>query len=123
MGSWPTLWTEGEPMRDGVLALYHSLPAPARSAAAALRGVYLNLWRYSRQSGDLVAQALERDYWSADRWRQWLDERQAYVLHRAATQVPFYREQWAARRRRGDRASSELLENWPVLEKDVLREN
>ena len=110
-------------MRDGVLALYHSLPAPARSAAATLRGMYLNLWRYSRQSEDLVAQALERDHWTADRWHNWIGERQAFVLHRAATQVPFYREQWAARRRHGDRASWELLENWPVLEKDVLRAN
>jgi phenylacetate-CoA ligase len=47
----------------------------------------------------------------------------AYVLHRAATQVPYYREHWAARRRLGDRASWEYLENWPILEKEAVREN
>jgi phenylacetate-CoA ligase len=47
----------------------------------------------------------------------------AYILHRAATRVPYYREQWAARRRQGNRTSWEYLENWPVLEKEPLRHN
>lgn len=33
------------------------------------------------------------------------------------------REQWAARRRRGDRASWEYLENWPILEKNSVKAN
>jgi phenylacetate-CoA ligase len=37
--------------------------------------------------------------------------------------VPYYREQWAARRRQGNRASWEYLENWPILEKEYLRQN
>ena len=35
------------------------------------------------------------------------------------TDVPFYRDHWAKRRRRGDRASPEQLENWPILSKQV----
>src|SRR5690606_19132240 len=34
---------------------------------------------------------------------------------------PYYRDHWAERRRRGDRASWELLENWPLLEKEEVR--
>src|SRR5262245_39363602 len=105
-------------MRDGVLALYHRLPGPARSAAASLRGLYLNLWRYGRQSEQLIESALERDRWTPEQWQVWLDERLAFVLHRAATQVPYYRQVWERRRREGDRSSWELLQNWPVLEKD-----
>jgi phenylacetate-CoA ligase len=45
------------------------------------------------------------------------------LLHRAATRVPYYREQWAARRRQGDKASFEYLENWPILEKNRVKEN
>jgi phenylacetate-CoA ligase len=45
------------------------------------------------------------------------------MLERAATRVPYYRSQWARRRRMGDKASWELLENWPVLEKESLRTN
>jgi phenylacetate-CoA ligase len=110
-------------MSDTLLRLYHHLPAPLRSAAASLRGLYLRSWRYGPESTQLVTEALERERWSPERWRAWQEERLAYVLHRAATRVPYYREQWAARRRQGNRASWEYLENWPVLEKESLRQN
>ncbi|NOU11846.1 MAG: hypothetical protein HOO98_17775 [Nitrospira sp.] len=71
----------------------------------------------------MAEEAIGRESWSSDQWRVWREERLAYVLHRAATQVPYYREQWAARRRSGDSASWEYLENWPILEKDTIREN
>jgi len=105
------------------LKLYHRLPPRLRSAAATLRGWYLNRWRYGADSDALRQETLERDQWSAAQWEQWRAERLAYVLHRAATRVPFYREQWAARRQRGDRSSWEMLENWPLLDKEAVRTN
>jgi len=45
------------------------------------------------------------------------------VLTRAATTVPHYREQWAARQRAGDCRTWDELEHWPILEKHVLREH
>jgi phenylacetate-CoA ligase len=69
-----------------------------------------------------MEEALERDYWSDRQWKVWQEERLVSVLHRAATKVPYYREQWTVRRRKGDRASWEYLENWPVLDKEPLRE-
>src|SRR5689334_6579950 len=89
---------------------------------ASARGWQLQSWRYGPETERLVAEAFERERWSLDRWRDWQEERLAFVLHRAATQIPYYREQWAARRRAGDHASWEVLENWPVLEKDPLRQ-
>jgi phenylacetate-coenzyme A ligase PaaK-like adenylate-forming protein len=109
-------------MNRKLLQLYHRAPAPLRSVAATLRGYQLRSWRYGRETERLVEAALERERWSPQRWQQWQAERLARVLHRAATQVPFYRAQWAERRRRGDHASWELLENWPVLEKESVRE-
>ena len=106
-----------------LMSVYHKLPSPARHAAATLRGIYLQMWRMGPSSARLQREALERDNWGAERWKAWREERLAYVLHRAATRVPYYRELWAARRRQGDGASWEQLENWPVLEKDVVREN
>ncbi len=108
-------------MNDRVLHLYRRLPAPMRSMVAGVRGRQLRAWRYGTETERLVEEALERESWSAERWRAWRDEKVAFVLNRAATRVPYYREQWAARRRRGDMASYDLLENWPVLEKDALR--
>jgi len=106
-----------------VLRTYHALPASVRSVAATLRGLYLRWWRYGPGSERLVEEALERERWSAERWRVWQEERLAYVLHRAATRVPYYREQWQARRRGGDRVSWDVLAHWPILEKEPLRRN
>lgn len=109
-------------MRGLALPLYHRLPAPARSIVATLEGYYLRWWRYGPTSERLMQEAIEREHWSVDQWRAWRDERLAYVLERTATRVPYYREQWSARRRRGDRASWSLLENWPILEKETVRQ-
>ena len=110
-------------MSDLLLKTYNRLPTPLRSIAASLHGLSLRGWRYGPETERLVTEALDRERWSSERWKAWREERLAYVLHRAATQVPYYREQWAARRHRGDRASWEYLENWPILEKEAIREN
>lgn len=106
-----------------LLSAYHHLPAPARSLAASMRGMYLRAWRYGPETVRLIEEALEREHWPSDKLISWQEERLAYLLHRAATRVPYYREHWAARRRKGDKSSHERLENWPVLQKEDLREN
>lgn len=110
-------------LSETLLRLYHQLPSPARSVVASLRGYHLRWWRYGPETERLVEEALEREQWDSEKWRSWQEERLAYVLHRAATQVPYYREQWTKRRSQGDRASWEYLENWPLLDKEPLREN
>jgi phenylacetate-CoA ligase len=110
-------------MTDWTLRVYHCLPPFARSLAASLYGPYLRSWRYGPETKRLVEEALEREHWSPKRWKTWQEERLGYILHCTATRVPYYRKQWAERRRQGDRASWEYLENWPILEKKPLREN
>lgn len=110
-------------MNATLLRTYYSLPKSARSAIATGRGAYLNYWRYNGRTEKLVEEALEREQWSAERWRRWQEERLAFVLHRAATRVPYYRTIWENRRRHGDRTSWQYLENWEILEKAVVREN
>ncbi|MGQ9668365.1 MAG: phenylacetate--CoA ligase family protein [Anaerolineae bacterium] len=104
-----------------MLTLYHNLPYPLRVLAVSARGYYLRWWRYGPETERLVAEALERETWSPERWKAWQGERLAYVLHRARHQVPYYRAYWDERERRGDRASWEYLENWPVLKKEAVR--
>src|SRR5262245_45887648 len=110
-------------MNGALLHFYHRLPAPMRFAAASLRGVYLSSWRYGPKTDQLVEEALQREQWNSRRWKSWQQEQLAFVLNRAATRVPYYREQWAARRRTGDDASWEYLENWPILDKESVRQN
>ena len=108
-------------MNPALLRIYHSLPLPLRSLAASARGRQLRRWRYGADSERLVQEALEREQWSAAQWQEWRTARLALVLERAARRVPYYREMWAQRRRKGERASWQYLENWPVLEKQTLR--
>ena len=110
-------------MTSRLLKFYHRLPSRMRSAAATVRGWYLNRWRYGEGSEELAQEARERDHWTASQWETWRQERVAYILHRAATRVPYYRDHWQERRRKGDRASWEILENWPLLEKNTVRLN
>lgn len=104
-----------------LLSLYHKLPYPLRVAAASARGLTLRRWRYGPETQRLVEAALERERWPEEEWRAYQEGLLAVLLDRAARQVPYYREHWAARRRAGDRASWAYLENWPVLTKDALR--
>ncbi len=110
-------------MNSQVLALYHCLPAGARSTVASLRGWYLKRWRFGAESAQLVEEARERDRWSAAQWATWREERLGYILHRAATRVPYYRKYWDAQRRAGNHTSWQVLENWPLVDKETVRAN
>ncbi len=103
------------------LKVYHQLPYPAKVLAASARGRRLERWRYGPDTERLVDEVLARDDWTVAQWDAWREERLAFVLHRAATRVPYYRDQWARRRAAGDRAAPDVLANWPALSKDALR--
>jgi phenylacetate-CoA ligase len=106
-----------------LLSLYHYLPYPLRSLMASLHGFRLSMLRYSANTDRLVAEAYEREQWTVDQWSSWQEDLLARVLTYAAENVPYYRKMWTARRRNGNRTSLELLQNWPVLRKDVVRDN
>lgn len=109
-------------MSKSLLQIYHQLPPWARNLTASLRGYYLKQWRYDARTEKLVEEALERDRWSAEQWEKWRHTRLTHLLYRAVTRVPYYRDLWAERKRKGDKSSWEYLENWPILEKKTLRE-
>src|SRR6266545_926022 len=103
---------------DLALKLYKHLPYRIQSVAASARGRYLSYRRYGSETDRLVEEALGRERWTSEQWDTWEGERLAYILERAATKVPYYRDRWAARRRDGDRAPWSVLANWPVLDKE-----
>jgi phenylacetate-CoA ligase len=105
------------------LRLYHHAPYPIRMAAASLRGYRLRKWRYGPETDRLVSEALERESWSWRQWEAWQQERLAYILRRAATQVPYYRSLLAGIENRAEENTWDQLENWPILPKEPLREN
>lgn len=110
-------------MSDPLLRIYNALPVRFRSLAASAYGYRLRRDRYGNDSQQRMAEIKEHEQWSAAQWHRWREERLAQILHRAATRVPYYRDQWAERRRRGDQASWEVLENWPLLDKEPIRKH
>ncbi|HEV8117228.1 MAG TPA: hypothetical protein VGQ32_01820 [Thermoanaerobaculia bacterium] len=110
-------------MIDALAPIYRRLPHPARSLAASARGLYLKHWRYGARTEEEVEGALDRDTWTAERWKAWVDERLAGLLRRAASGVPYYRSYWKRMRSAGKGLSPEILENWPILSKETVREN
>ncbi len=101
--------------------IYWSMPAALRDFAAGVHGARLTRQRYGPETERLMADALEREYWTEERWRTWRQARLSELLERSAARVPFYREAWAARRRAGDRSDPAVLQSWPLLEKEDLR--
>jgi phenylacetate-CoA ligase len=102
-------------------SLYNRSPYPLRVLAATIHGYRLSNIRYGLETQLLVEDALKRDYWSKEQWNTWKGDRLEYILHRAVTRVPFYREYWE--KRKGDKRSWERLEDWPVITKETLRAN
>jgi len=105
-----------------LLSVYHRLPYWTRVCAASLNGYALRSLRYGRETDRRVAEALEQETWTKEKWQTWEQARVAGILDRAARHVPYYRRQWNELRRRGERKSHEVLDHWPILEKEPLRQ-
>lgn len=108
-------------MKSRLMPLYRRLSPQLRSVAGTIYGSYLARWRYGPETDRLVAEALEREHWSPEKWSAWQSARLAKLLHRARHRVPYYRELWDAREREGEVGSWESLANWPVLTKEIVR--
>jgi len=104
-------------------SVYQVLPSPLKNLAASVWGYYLRHLRFDHQTETLVEEALQRESWDRNQWEKWQQVQLARLLQVAATTVPYYREQWQRRRRNGDKASWELLQNWPILDKKEVRDN
>jgi len=106
-----------------ITSIYHLLPFSLKVIAASIWGYRLRKLRYNFKTESLVDQAFEREAWNKNQWENWYEEQLTQILHRAATQVPFYRNFWQLQRRHQNKKSWEYLENWPILEKDEVRNN
>jgi phenylacetate-CoA ligase len=105
-----------------LIDLYHALPQWARVLAASVYGYHLYSWRYGRDTEDLVCEALAREHWTAKQLQSHQRAQLSALLVHSANNVPYYRNLWERRRRNGDTSSIEILENWPILEKEAVRE-
>ena len=100
------------------LQLYHRLPYFAKVAAASLHGLKLERLRYGDDTQRLLADAEVHEIWDAQAWREYHRDQLKPLLRHAAANVPFYRQLWEGRQ-----GSPEHLKDWPILEKDQVRQD
>lgn len=103
--------------------LYNHFPYTLKKVAASVAGTYRKNIRYDKHLEERIFTAFERESWTADQWMSYREEKISKILFTAYKDVPFYREQWAKRRISGDKSSFEYLENWPVLDKQSVRQS
>jgi phenylacetate-CoA ligase len=109
-------------MDKNIQAFYEKMPPSIQSILASAYGYTLLRWRYGSTTETLVNQAFERETYSPEQWKKYQEEHLAYILSRAVSKIPYYRDLWSKRRQKGDKTSWEYLENWPVLDKDIVRQ-
>ena len=103
--------------------LYPKLPTFLRFVAASLRGYQLQRRRYGPRTEQLVEEALERERWDSGSGAA---GRRGGSSSCSTTRPPTFRTTGITGRSGGGKvtgASAEQLENWPILSKQVLREN
>ena len=105
-------------MLDQIKSIYSKFPYPFKIIGASLWGFYLKWLRYGLETEQLIDEAYERESWEKDRWISWYERRIAFILNQAVHHVPYYQKYW-----QGKKQSWELLENWPILKKQKIREN
>lgn len=103
--------------------VFQLLPPFGKDFLASVYGVSRNSWRFDKQSERRIEEVAIRDSWSFSQWKAYQETQLESLLTRAYHQVPFYRNHWSERRRKGDRSSFTNLENWPVVNKQIVRAN
>jgi phenylacetate-CoA ligase len=105
----------------GLISLYHRLPPRLQSWAASIYGYRLRRLRYGPDTDAQVEEALALEYLPAEVWRRRQADDLAHTLRHALERVPYYREIWKERARRG--FDPTVLADWPILEKNDIRKN
>ena len=106
-------------MSTMLIQLYHKLPPSMRMVAASIEGYKLRRRRYGAGFEQCVAMIRARQSWTRSDWQVYQQTRLASMLDWAAQHVQHYRQHFD---HAGMHKDWHILSNWPVLEKNILRE-
>lgn len=101
--------------------LYARLPVAGQNLAVTAYGLYWRRLRFGPGFEEALARFRARDRWSAEDWRALEAKELRALLSRAAAEVPYYRETWGERERKG--AAAGMLQELPLLSKEPIRAN
>lgn len=101
--------------------LYARLPVAGQHLAVTAYGLYWRRLRFGPGYEEALARFRARERFSAEEWRALVSNELKAVLSRAAAEVPYYRETWGERERKG--AEAGRLQELPLLPKEPIRAN
>jgi len=102
--------------------LFQKLPNFLKTLIASARGYQLKKLRSANR--DLYLKEIKsRDTWTKEQIYQYQKEQSRIMLDYAVMHVPYYRTLWNDIHKIDPQRDHLILDNWPVLEKDALRQN
>lgn len=101
--------------------LYARLPVAGQQLAVSAYGLYWRRLRFGPGFEETLAGFRAREHWSAGEWRAQESNEVRALLSQAAAEVPYYRETWGERERKGVAAGR--LQELPLLSKEPVRAN
>src|ERR1035437_4535270 len=99
--------------------LYARLPVAGQHLAVTASGLYWRRLRFGPGFAEALMRFRARERWSAEEWRAQESNELRALISRAAAEVPYYRETWLERERKG--AAAGRLEELPLLSKEPIR--
>ncbi len=109
-------------MKKTLLNIYQKAPSGVKSVISSLYG-YTLLYRRGKNRKQYIAEISKKDKWTKEQIAEWQKQELEKVLEHAVRNVPYYRKQWEEIWKQDPNISHLVLENWPVLEKKVIKEN
>jgi phenylacetate-CoA ligase len=102
--------------------LFQKLPDFLKTLIASARGYQLKSLRSANREVYLK-EIKSRDTWTKSQIREFQAAKNREMLDYAVKHVPFYRNLWAEIHKTQPDLDHLVLDNWPILEKDAIRQN
>jgi phenylacetate-CoA ligase len=107
---------------SSLVHLYYKLPYPVRCLAVTINGYHLNYQR-KKSRVKYITQGKEIETYSSSQVKEWQSVKLQEILRHVSDTVPFYKDYWAARIKTEHGVNIYSLVNWPIITKDIIREN
>lgn len=102
--------------------IFQKLPGPIKSLIASYRGYQLKSLRTINRA-QYLQEISARDTWSKEEIYAFQKQKCRDILDHAKKNVPYYRQVWEAIHAKDPSIDHLELNNWPILEKDAIRNN
>lgn len=109
-------------IKKSAIRFFQSAPYSVKVIFASLQGFWLNYWRKQNRE-KYLQEVAQKDQWSRQQIDDWQQDALRKMLDHAVKTVPYYQNLWTEIWRNDPELSHLNLNNWPILEKSVVKAN